>query len=252
MSPAIHNRAFQARQVYGVYLPFEVEAGKLSDFFRLVNELPVAGISVTIPHKQRVLRHLDTVDPLAKRIRAVNTVYREKEKLCGTNTDVLGVTVPLKQRMNLKGSSILVAGNGGAARAAIFAVLDQGARVTVTGRNPRRGGALAKACGVGYLARDKLEGRHFDALIHATPLGMYPDVKGCFFPNRIPADLVFDMVYNPLETVLLKRARAGGKETISGLEMFLEQAAAQFETWTRRKAPRSVMRKAVLEALGAA
>lgn len=252
MSPALHNRAFQSKRVDAVYLPFLVEPAQLADFFRFARELPVAGFSVTIPHKQGVLRHLHSVDRLARRIGAVNTVYRRAGKLCGANTDANGVTAPLEKRIPLKKATVLIAGNGGAARGAIFAAKDKGARVTLTGRNPRRIRALARACGVEAAGREKLAGRHFDILIHATPLGMWPNIDGCFFSGDIPADLVFDMVYNPLETLLLKKARSAGKETISGLEMFIEQAAAQFEIWTGETAPRTVMKKSVLQALGAA
>ena len=252
MSPALHNRAFQSKRVDAVYLPFLVEPARLADFFRFVRELPVAGFSVTIPHKQGVLRHLHSVDRLARRIGAVNTVYRRAGKLCGVNTDAIGVTAPLEKKISLKMATVLIAGNGGAARGAIFAARDKGARVTLTGRNPRRVRALARACGVEAAGREKLSGRHFDILIHATPLGMSPNIDGCFFSGDIPADMVFDMVYNPLETLLLKKARAAGKETISGLEMFIEQAAAQFEIWTGETAPRTVMKKSVLQALGAA
>jgi 3-dehydroquinate dehydratase/shikimate dehydrogenase len=252
MSPALHNRAFQSKRIDAVYLPFLVEPGQLADFFRVARELPVAGFSVTIPHKLGVRRHLHSVDRLAERIGAVNTVYRRAGKLCGTNTDAIGVTAPLEKRTPLKKATVLIAGNGGAARGAIFATKAKGARVTLTGRNARRVRALARACGVEAIEREKLTDRHFDILIHTTPLGMSPNVDSCFFGDDIPADLVFDMVYNPLETLLLKKARLAGKQTISGLEMFLEQAAAQFEIWTGETAPRTVMKKTVLEALGAA
>jgi len=252
MSPALHNRAFQSKRIDAVYLPFLVEPGQLADFFRVARELPVAGFSVTIPHKLGVRRHLHSVDRLAQRIGAVNTVYRRAGKLWGTNTDAIGVTAPLEKRTPLKKATVLIAGNGGAARGAIFATKATGARVTLTGRNPRRVRALARACGVEAIEREKLTDRHFDILIHTTPLGMSPNVDNCFFSDDIPADLVFDMVYNPLETLLLKKARLAGKQTISGLEMFLEQAAAQFEIWTGETAPRTVMKKTVLQALGAA
>ena len=251
MSPALHNRAFQSRGVDAVYLPFEVEPGRVRDFFRFVERLPVAGLSVTIPHKRSVMRYLDSLDPLAARIGAVNTIFRRRGKLRGTNTDAAGVTVPLGNRMRLKGASILVVGNGGAARAAAFSLKQKGARVTLSGRNPRRVRALAKASGAAALDRDALTKAYFDALVHATPIGMHPQSGECFFEGRIPADLVFDMVYNPLETVLLKRARAQGKTVIQGLEMFLEQAAAQFEIWTGETAPRAVMKRAVLQAIRA-
>ena len=251
MSPVIHNRAFQARRIDAVYLPFLVRPPMLADFFRVVEKLPVAGLSVTLPHKQRVIRHLDAVDALAGRIGAVNTVFRRKGKLCGTNTDAQGITRPLEKRIRLNKTSALVVGNGGAARAAIFALRDKGSRVTLTGRNPARVRALARTCGVEALDRSQLDRHDYDVLIHATPLGMHPHVEGCFFPKRIPADLVFDLVYNPLETELIRRAHAARKQTISGLEMFVEQACAQFEIWTGDKAPRTAMRNAVLKQLGA-
>ena len=102
------------------------------------------------------------------------------------------------------------------------------------------------------LFQEQLGKLHFDAIVHATPLGMYPRVEECYFPDRIPADIVLDMVYNPLETLLLRRARAQGKAVIPGLQMFLEQAARQFEVWTGESAPRAVMEKAAREALGCA
>ena len=250
LSPLLHNRAFRSRRLDAIYLPFHVPPATLTDFFRVVEKLPLAGFSVTIPHKQRVMRHLDAVDALARRIGAVNTVFRRGGRLCGTNTDILGVTGPLEKRMRLAKARALVVGNGGAARGAIFALLDKGAEVTLTGRNAQRVRSLARACGVEAIDRDKLDRHYFDVLIHATPLGMLPNTDKCFFPGPIPADVVFDMVYNPLETKLLSHAREQGKETVAGLEMFLTQAAAQFEIWTGERAPQAAMRNAMLEVLG--
>ncbi|MDA1313525.1 MAG: shikimate dehydrogenase [Acidobacteria bacterium] len=249
LSPVLHNRAFKSRRIDAVYVPFLVRPNEFSDFCKVAEALPVEGFSVTIPHKQRVLRHLDSVDPLARRIGAVNTVFRRKKKLCGTNTDVLGIVAPLEKRMRLAKASVLIVGNGGAARGAIFALQDKGARVTLTGRVAARVRKLARECGVDSVDRTRLEGKHFDILINATPLGMSPNVDDCFFEDHIPAELVFDMVYNPLETRLLQMAKVSGKKTISGLEMFLEQAAAQFELWTGENAPRGVMKNAVLAVL---
>ncbi|MFN3326042.1 MAG: shikimate dehydrogenase [Bryobacteraceae bacterium] len=250
ISPAVHNRAFQSRRIDAAYLPFLVPSGQLKDFLALADKLPVAGFSVTIPHKQKIMRYLDIIDPLARRIGAVNTVWRKAGKWRGTNTDADGVTVPLGRQIRLAKSKVLLVGNGGAARSAAFALVDAGATLSIVGRNPDRVRALAKACGAEPLLRDQVETRYFDALIHATPIGMYPDVDGCFFRDRIPADLVFDMVYNPLETVLVRRAAEQRKHIVPGIQMFLEQAARQFETWTGESAPRSVMEKAALEALG--
>jgi 3-dehydroquinate dehydratase / shikimate dehydrogenase len=249
ISPAVHNRAFQYRRMEAVYLPFLVAPAHMRDFFSLAERLPVAGFSVTIPHKQKVLRYLDIVDPLARRIGAVNTVWRKAGKWRGANTDSVGVTIPLAREMRLHNATVLIVGNGGAARSAACALSDAGARISLVGRNADRVRALAKICGAEPLLMEQLAGRNFAALVHATPLGMYPHVNECFFPDRIPADLVFDMVYNPLETELIRRARAQGKTVIHGLQMFIEQAVRQFEIWTGEQAPRPVMEKAAMEAL---
>ena len=250
ISPAVHNRAFQSRRIDAVYLPFLVHPSQLKDFFILAEKLPVAGFSVTIPHKQKIIRYLDIVDPLARRIGAVNTVWRKAGRWRGSNTDVDGVLVPLKKRITLARSSILIVGNGGAARGAAFALVDAGAKVSIVGRNPDRVRALAKACGATPVMREQVESLHFDALVHATSTGMFPHTDECFFREQIPADVVFDMVYNPLETVLIRRAAAEGKAVVAGIQMFLEQAVHQFETWTKETAPRAAMEKAALEALG--
>jgi 3-dehydroquinate dehydratase/shikimate dehydrogenase len=249
ISPAVHNRALQARRCGGLYLPFLVSPLHLKDFFLFAGQLPVSGFSVTIPHKQKVIRYLDSVDPLAKRIGAVNTVWRKAGRWRGANTDVEGVRIPLEKRLRLAKASVLVAGNGGAARSAAFALAGAGARVSITGRNPDRVRALAKSCGGQAVPVEQLESADFDAVVHATPLGMWPHGQACFFPGRIPGRIVFDLVYNPLETLLLQRAREQGLCAIAGLEMFIEQAVRQFELFTGENPPRGAMEKAALEAL---
>ncbi len=249
ISPAVHNRAFQARRADAVYLPFLVNPGRLKDFMLLADRLPLSGFSVTIPHKQRILRYLDQIDPLARRIGAVNTVWRKAGKWRGTNTDAAGVTVPLEKHIRIPNSSVLVVGNGGAARGAAFTLAAAGAKLSITGRNLDRVRALASLTNAEPLSRDQAEARKFDVVIHATPIGMTPRTDECFFRDGIPAKLVFDMVYTPMETELLRRARQQGAQTIPGLEMFLEQAARQFENWTGESAPRAVMEKAALEIL---
>lgn len=249
ISPAVHNRAFQARRIDAVYLPFLVHPAQLKDLLTLAENLPLSGFSVTIPHKQKIMRYLDVIDPLARRIGAVNTVWRKAGKWRGTNTDAEGVTVPLGRMLRVSKSSVLVVGNGGAARSAAFALADAGAQLSLVGRNPDRVRALAKACGGEALLKEQLAAHKFDAVIHATPLGMYPRVDECFFEDDIPGEIVFDMVYNPMETALLRRAREQGKSVLPGIQMFLEQAAHQFEIWTGETAPRPVMEKAAIEAL---
>jgi 3-dehydroquinate dehydratase / shikimate dehydrogenase len=251
MSPAVHNRGFQSRRVDAVYLPFLVSSAHLRDFMLTASRLPIAGLSVTIPHKEKVLRYLDAVEPLARRIRAVNTVWRKAGKWRGTNTDAPAVVTPLARHLKLAKASVLLIGSGGAARAAAFALADAGANVSVVGIQLDRVRSLARACGGEMLLQEQVGQRHFDAIVHATPLGMHPHVEECYFEGQIPGDVVLDMVYNPLETTLIRRAREQGKAVVPGLQMFLEQAARQFEIWTGENAPRAAMEKAALEALTA-
>jgi 3-dehydroquinate dehydratase/shikimate dehydrogenase len=240
-SPLVHNRAFHVRRIDAVYLPFLVASSQLGDWMKLAAELPVAGFSVTIPHKQKILRYLDIVEPLARRIGAVNTVWRRAGKWRGANTDVAGILKPLERHLRISRAKVLLAGYGGAARAAAFGLKDAGAELTITGRNLERGQTLAKAVGAGMMSVADASKAAYDVLINATPVGMYPNTDACLFTNRVPGAVVFDMVYNPRETALIRKARDQGATVICGHEMFLEQAAQQFEIWTGESAPRSVM-----------
>lgn len=250
-SPLIHNRAFQARRLDAVYLPFLVASQHLNEWMKLALSLPVAGFSVTIPHKQKIVRYLDVVEPLAKRIGAVNTVWRKAGKWRGTNTDAEGVLRPLSKRLRPARSSILIAGYGGAARAAAIVLGDAGAQVTIAGRNLRKAQQLATAVKAKAVSLKQAEAQDYDALIHATPVGMSPHCDAVLFQNRLPARIVFDMVYNPHETLLLKHAREQGLTVVYGSEMLLEQAASQFEIFTGESAPRAVMQNALEQSLRA-
>lgn len=249
LSPAIHNRAFQLLRIDAVYVPLLVSGTQLRDFLKLAEDLPLTGFSVTIPHKQRIMRYLDHIDPLARRIGAVNTVWKKAGKWRGANTDAAAVVRPLEKHLRLAKSRILIAGSGGAARSAACALADAGAIVSITGRNTDRVRALARFAGGEPLSREQAQASYFDAVVHATPLGTFPNVHACFFEGAIPADIVFDMVYNPFETLLLKRALEQGKQVIPGMQMFIEQAVAQFEIFTGEAAPRAAMEKAALDAL---
>lgn len=249
LSPLIHNRAFQTRRVDAVYLPFRTPATQLGDWMKLAAALPVAGFSVTIPHKQKIGRYLDIIDPLARRIGAVNTVWRKGGKWRGTNTDVAGIVKPLSQHLSLRGSSILIVGYGGAARAAAFALQDAGSHVTITGRDSAKAQSLSKVTGAKAATLREAAANRFDALIHATPIGMSGHRNESIFNEDLPAGIIFDMVYNPRETKLLQLAKEQGRKIIYGSEMFLEQAAHQFEIWTGESAPRAAMEQALQNGL---
>jgi len=249
LSPPMQNAAFQAAGLNAVYLPFEVS--DLRDFLRCRAELGVAGFSVTLPHKQAILRHLDACDPVAESIGAVNTVVvRSRNRLYGYNTDYVGVLRTLARQVSLEGAQVLILGAGGSARAVAFALATAGAFVSITARRRARARALARAIGGEALPRAAVRGREFDAIVNCTPVGMWPEVKESpLRPAELNASVVFDLVYNPLETQLLRFARKRGAIAVPGWQMLVEQGATQFEIWTGLRAPLAVMRRAVLKAL---
>ena len=242
ISPAVHNRAFQSRRMDAVYLPFLVSPASLRDFFSMAAKLPLAGFSVTIPHKQKIIRYLDVVDPLARRIGAVNTVWRKAGKWRGTNTDAAGVTVPLSRLLRLPNASVLIVGNGGAARGAACALSDAGAKISLVGRNADRVRALAKVCGAEPLLREQLAGAAFRRGGARHAAGHVSARRRVLLQGRHPGrGGLRHGVQSARDACLVKRAREQGKTVVPGLEMFLEQAVRQFEIWTGDSAPRAVM-----------
>ena len=260
LSPAIHNAPFQKLALNFVYLAWKVD--RIGDAVRGLRALGnFRGASVTIPHKVAVLPFLDEVDTTARHIGAVNTIVAEEGQLLGMNTDATGALRALKEgNAPLKGASVVIVGSGGAARAIAFALAAEAQvrRLHLLGIevDERRNLAtdLRDKTGVSVEEEDLDEGRlknvlpEARVLIHCTPVGMAPKIgTSCIPPKSLHRELfVMDIVYNPRETQLLTEARTAGCRTISGLEMFLYQAVAQFERWTGRSAPIEVMR-AVLE-----
>ena len=250
LSPLMHNAAFAARGMDAVYLPFRVR--DLSDFIEAVRDFGLSGFSVTLPHKQRILERLDDCDPLAAEIGAVNTVaVRGGGRLYGYNTDYVGVLRAMQRRVPLASSRVLLLGAGGAARAVAFALAKAGAAVAIWARRPAQARALARAVGGESISRAALRQERFDALVNCTPVGMFPGGGSPLEAGELNARVVMDLIYRPRQTQLLKRAERRGLAVISGVDMFLEQGAAQWEIWTGRRAPLAVMRRAVLAALAA-
>jgi 3-dehydroquinate dehydratase/shikimate dehydrogenase len=249
LSPLMHNTAFRRESVNAVMLPLKTRL--LNDLLTVVRELPLGGVAVTMPLKQEVLPHLANMDPLTARIGACNTLRTGADgKLYGFNTDVAGVVRPLEKRMRLKGARIVVLGAGGAARAAVFGLVDQGAEVFIVNRTHEKAVSLARKAHAKSLKQDQLVKNKFDALINTTPCGM-AGVKQALpiKENELNAGLVFDMVYNPLDTPLLKLAKDRGLPIVGGLEMFVQQGARQFEIWTGKPAPEAEMMRVVELAL---
>lgn len=251
MSPLLHNTGYVAAGKNAVFLPFLVE--ELGEFVRAIREFGLSGFSVTLPHKQAIFRYLDECEPLAKKIGAVNTVtVKQGGRLYGNNTDYVGVLRALENRLTLKGSRVLVFGAGGGARAAAFALAQSGAEVFVSARRMSAAESLARAAGGEAIRRAELRRRKFDAIVNSTPLGMYPHPEiSPLEPGELNCSLVMDLIYRPLQTKLLKSARAKGIRTVSGVEMFLEQGIAQWEHWMGGHAPAAAMRQAVLGRLRA-
>lgn len=250
LSPLMLNTAFRETAINASYLPLLTQ--DINELFEIASALPLSGISVTMPLKQEILPFLDRIDPLAAKIGAVNTVRREPDGTwSGFNTDAAGISTPLRARLNLKGARILVLGAGGAARAAAFACVEEGASVSIVNRTFASAAELARQSGGTALRSEEVRIQpSFDVLINATPAGMrHSPARLPLSIEDLPADLVFDLVYNPLETPLLMLAREQGRGVLHGVEMFLHQGARQFELWTGKPAPMQAMRGVVLEAL---
>jgi len=249
LSPLLHNTGFIVRKMDAVYLPFLVK--DLRDFLKAVPEFGVRGFSVTIPHKESILKFLKYCDPLAARIGAVNTVVvRRDGSLFGCNTDYVGILRALEKKLHLADSRVLIFGAGGAARAAAFALANAGAHVEICARRERAARELARAVGGGIVPRRALKSESFGVILNATPIGMHPyNGISPLSPRELNCQLVMDLITRPQRTQLLKLAARKGITTVSGVEMFVPQGVAQWELWTGQRAPESAMRKAVLRAL---
>lgn len=249
LSPVIHNSAFQQLGLNKVYVAFptiDAVAG-----VNALKALGVLGASVTVPHKQNVLPCLDTIDPVAARIGAVNTLIISDNKVHGLNTDWTGANKALEAVMPLAGSKVILLGSGGAARAIGFGLQTAGASIILVSRGPEKGKALAAALACEWLPLAALAELSGDALVNATSAGMAPSTENTPTPAAILPQfpVIMDIVYSPVETRLLREARAAGNTVVNGLAMLLHQGAAQFEAWTGMPAPLDTMRAALEQQL---
>jgi shikimate dehydrogenase len=262
VSPAMHNAAFQKMGLDFVYLPFRVKSEQLLQAVAGLKALNVKGFNVTIPHKVAMISLLDSLDPLAAKIGAVNTVVNENGNLKGYNTDAEGFLRALKAHgFKPKRKKVVVLGAGGASRAISYVLSQEGASLTILNRKQELNWAedIARLIRKDFKKEVKvLELAHLtealpgaDLLVNATSVGMYPVADESPVPPNLLAkvQLVFDIVYNPIKTKLLKDAAAAGARTISGVDMLAWQGALAFEKWTGKKAPVDLMRQAAVKML---
>ncbi len=254
LSPAMHNAAFAEYEMDFVYLPFLVD--DLAEFVAAFDALDVVGYSVTLPHKADALRAAHEADELSRRIGAANTLYRRGDKLLATNTDYAGALEALEEEMGgsdpLAGRPVLLIGAGGAARALAFGLKEKGAQVTIANRTFERGEKLAQETGARVCHLEDLPALTADVLINTTSVGMHPRTSASPVPREVLRQgmIVFDAVYNPRNTLLIRHAKAAGCRVVYGARWLVNQAALQFELFTGKPAPRRVMERALEEKLG--
>ncbi|HQN76072.1 MAG TPA: shikimate dehydrogenase [Methanomassiliicoccales archaeon] len=252
LSPLMHNAAFRAAAVRGVYLKWVTMVDELEDFLDVVEVLGIKGFNVTIPHKETIVPLLDRVDPVAERLGAVNTVVNEGGSLVGRNTDVIGVERTFEGHgVDVKGRTALVLGAGGASRSVLSFLMSKGADADITNRTMGKAESLAKTFGAEAVTARVAEEKAYDIIVNCTPLGM----KG--FPQEMSisphvlreGQFVMDTVYNPPVTPLLAEAARKNAIAVNGKDMLIYQALASFEMWTGKAVDYEVMDKAFREAL---
>jgi len=248
LTPFTMNAAFRRENVNAVMLRLHAE--KIEDLLACISEIPLSGLAVTMPFKQAIVEKLSNSDPWTQKTGACNTVVRSQDgRLFGFNTDVAGILTPLESLLSLKGVRALILGAGGAARAALFALKERGAEIAIYNRTMSKAISLAAEVGARAIERADLQREEFDIVLNATPLGMGKDATSPLKNNELHARVVFDMVYNPYWTPLLKQAKQLGVATINGCEMFVHQGARQFEIFTGAPAPVVEMRQELYQQL---
>lgn len=251
LSPLIHNAAFKELAIEAEYVVFDIKPEDLESFVQFVRDENIEGLSVSIPHKIEVMKYLDEVDEKAQKIGAVNTVFWKNDKLCGTNTDVDGAMMALEEKTDLKDKKVCLFGSGGAARAIAYGLKEKGAQITIIGTNLDKAKSLACPLHCIYGIKASYKVNTYDIVINATPVGMSPNIDKSILnaEDLHKGQVVFDIVYNPLNTKLIQEGQKAGCINIKGERMFLLQAVKQFEIWTEKEAPIRVMEEVLLEKL---
>jgi shikimate dehydrogenase len=264
ISPVMQNAAFEKMGVDYFYIPFRVKKEQLAKAIEGMRALNIRGLNVTIPHKVAIIPFLDVLDPLAERIGAVNTVVNDEGVLTGYNTDATGfLQALLKSGIEARGKNIVILGAGGASRAISFILAETGSNLVILNRLLELDWAEELAGRLSHTFAKEVEALELneenlaealekaDILVNATSVGMTPSIDETIVPFNLlkPGLVVFDIVYNPIKTRLLREAEQAGAETISGIDMLVWQGASAFEKWTGLKAPIELMREEVTKAL---
>jgi shikimate dehydrogenase len=251
LSPAMHNAGYKALGIDDqfVFLGAKVKVEDIDAVTDAMRKMNIHGLTCTIPHKIEVMKFVDKIDETARKIGAVNTVLNKKGKLVGFNTDWLGAVAPIQKLTSLSGKKALVLGAGGAARAVVFGLLKKGATVKIFNRTKEKAIKLAEEfhCQSTDLSEES-EIKDFDIIVNTTSVGMKPLENETPISTKFINDkqIIFDIVYVPSDTKLLKEAKKRGAKIIRGIEMLLHQGTAQFEIYTGRKAPEEAMRRALI------
>ncbi|MGH9374309.1 MAG: shikimate dehydrogenase, partial [Vicinamibacterales bacterium] len=244
-SPLMHNAGFEHFGLNAVYLP--LEASDPADFVRFARAMSLSGASITAPFKVALRDQMDELDPVARRVGAINTLVARNGMWFGANTDVYGFSAPLARRMAVKGVRASILGAGGAARAVAVALADMGASVTVCARRAEAAREIADLTG-GAVGAFPPRGGSWDVLVNTTPAGSAAELQSPIEGAALDGEIVFDLVYAPAQTRLLADARAAGCMTIGGLEMLVAQAERQFELWTGHAPPPGLFQQAAEQA----
>lgn len=254
LSPAMHNAGYEALDIDDqfVFTACRISAEDLQTVMQAVRTLHIRGISCTVPHKEEVLPYLDAIDPIAQTIGAVNTVINDGGVLTGYNTDWLGTVTPLEMLAPIKGKTVALIGAGGAARAIAYGVTSKGAKLTIYNRTLETAQKLAHEFGGEAFSVQEIEQiKDADIILNATTIGMHPQEGESPVPTEHISSkhIVFDAVYSPYNTSLLRDAKAKGAQVIHGTEMLLYQGVEQFKLYTGHDAPVEAMRKEVIRAI---
>jgi len=255
LGPQMHNAAFKELDIDDeyVYIACNVSPDSLGDFIGGVRAMGIRGVSCTIPHKTAVMKYLDSVDPVAEAIGAVNTIVNDGGVLTGYNTDWLGVVIPLEQLGPLKDKKVALLGAGGAARAIAYGLTERGARLTIYNRTLEKARELAEEFKADASSLNALEAiKGMNIIVNASSVGLHPNSNATPIGRQLITNrqIVFDIVYAPYETRLLREAKQQGAQVIHGTEMLLQQGMAQFKLFTGHDAPEDTMRRALRQALG--